>query len=505
VVRKAGKRLNTKFLFLRMMKRKPTAHLIMWQKAPTILIYSLAAVAASFFWVTRPPNGLGSEAILGWLILFSAPLLFVFAYPRFLFVSATPEAGGQRFAAILHGSAGAVATILFAILGSAFWKNPLRDVNSMLLLAVPIVAEPIFLVAAFSLFIKNGSTLTNLASFLLWPYWLLLAFTFCGRFFEATVFRTALAFLCFMVPLLFAFAAGAVSYRPTIAHCSALAGLVSAPWVYWTTLKDTVLGNIWTLFNVPDRDLSMYNGLALAKFTILSLWLMVTAVAIAAVRLLPTRWKIRGLPFCERTWPAFLVAFIFLALWFSQSVMPYRIFGALDYGDSPILQILHVEKRGLQFHETCISVWGYHQQPESVSFSGNNRRLLQYRFQQKQGWGELQGPFKARVGSIIQSSQGLGRDWEVIEPLRTWNVDGWYLTGEGIGLKAYITDQGTTPPPEIVELFHDFERLPHLRESESDRKDVCFGFCYDPLSGLGALYANHRCGYDATARRDVCR
>ncbi len=477
----------------------------MWRKALTILIYGLAAVAASFFWVTRAQGGLGSEAILGWLLLFSAPFLFVFAYPRFLFVSATPETSRQRSAAILHGSGAALATILFVVLGSAFWNNPLRDANSMLLLAVPIVAESIFLVAALSLLIKNRSTLTSLGSFLFWPYWLVLALTFCGRFFEATIFRTALGFLCFMVPLFFAFAAGAVSYRPTIAHCSALAGFVSAPWVYWTTLQDTPLGNIWTQFNVPDRELLMYNMLAFAKLTILSVGLMVAAIAIAAVRLLPTRWKIRGLPFCERTWPAFVVALIFVVLWFSQSVMPYRISGAIDYAGWPILQILHVEKRGLQFHETCISVWGYPNHPESVSFSGNDRRLLQYRFQQKQAWGELPKPLKDRVGSIIQSSQVPTRNWDAIQPLRTWNVDGWYFTGEGIGLTVYTTDKGAIPPQEIVDLFHDLERLPHLRESESDRKDVCLGFCYDPLSGLGSLYANHRCHYDATLRRYVCR
>ena len=283
----------------------------MWRITFTVFIYSLAAVAASFFWVTRAQDGFGSEAIWRWLLLFSAPLLFVFAYPRFLFDSPTPETSRQRSAAILHGSGAAITTILFLVLGSAFWRNPLRDADSMLLLAVPIVAVPVFLVAALSLLMKNRSTLAKLASFLLWPYWLLLALTFCGRFFEATIFRAAFSFLCFIVPLLFAFAAGAVSYRPTVAHCSALAGLMSAPWVYWTTLQDTPLGNIWTQFNVPDRELLMYNMLTFAKLTVISVGFMVVAITIAAIRLLPTRWRIRTLPLCERTWPAFGVAFYF--------------------------------------------------------------------------------------------------------------------------------------------------------------------------------------------------
>ena len=75
--------------------------------------------------------------------------------------------------------------------------------------------------------------------------------------------------------------------------------------------------------------------------------------------------------------------------------------------------------------------------------------------------------------------------------------------GENINLRAY-TD-GTMPPPEIVQLFQDLEKLPQHQGPVSDQKDVCLGFCYDALSGMGRLYANHRCGYDATRRDYVCR
>ena len=163
------------------------------------------------------------------------------------------------------------------------------------------------------------------------------------------------------------------------------------------------MGNVWTNFNVPDHDLPLYNNLGDARLTVVSVGLLVLAIATAALRLLPVRWKLRGLPVCERTWPAFGVSLIFLAIWFSQSVMPYRISGALDYAGFPILQILHVEKRGLQFHETCVNVWGYRDYPQSVSFSWNDRRLFQYRFQQKNAVGELTGPQLARIRSLIQS------------------------------------------------------------------------------------------------------
>jgi len=458
-----------------------------WRKALTVFIYSLAAVAASFFWVMHAQDGTGSEALWGWLLLFTAPLLFVFAYPRFLFVSLPHETNRKRSAAILHGLGATITMLLFVVLGSAFWKNPLRDADSILLVAVPLVALPVFLVAALSLLLKNSSTLAKFASFLFWPYWLLLALTFVGRFFEDTIFRTALCYLSFIAPILFAFAAGALSYRPAVAHRSALAGLMSAPWIYWTTLQDTPLGNTWTQFNVPDREFFRYNTLPFTALTVLSVGLVVLAIATAAFRLLPNGWKFRSLPLCERTWPAFGIALIFLAIWFSESVMPYRISGAVDYAKWPIFQILHVEKRGLQFHETCISVWGNRNNAESVSFSENDRRLFQYRFQQKHASGELPEALKDRVGAIIQSSKTHSGNWDAVKPLRTWNADGWYVVGEGIGLKAYMTDKGVAPPQEIVDLFHDLDRLPRVQEDQSDLKDVCLGFCYDPLLLRGAL------------------
>jgi hypothetical protein len=475
------------------------------RNAITAFIYSSAAVAVSLFWITRQPDGSWKVALLSWPLMFAPPLLFVFAYPRFLFAAVPRHTGRPPSATILHGLAVATTTTLFVTLGSAFWKNPMRDADSILLLVVPLIALPVFLVAALSLLFKNNSTLAKFASFVFWPYWLLVALYLADRFFEASLSRTTFCFLCFLTPILFTFAAGAISYRPAMGHACALAGLVAMPWIYWTTLQDTPLGNTWTMFNVGDRELLAYDDLRIAELTICSIGLIVLAIATAALRLLPVRWNFRSIPLFQRTWPAFGASFIFLAVWFSQSVMPYRISGAVDYGSWPILQILHVEKRGLQFHETCISVWGYRNHPESISFSGNDRRLFQYRFRQKHAWGELPELLKARVGAIIQSWQVPSRTWDAVKPLRKWNVDGWYFTGEGIALKSYTTVNGASPPQDIVELFRDFEKLPRVRETQSDLKDVCLGFCYDPLSGLGSLYANHRCRYNASLRRYVCR
>ena len=54
-----------------------------------------------------------------------------------------------------------------------------------------------------------------------------------------------------------------------------------------------------------------------------------------------------------------------------------------------------------------------------------------------------------------------------------------------------------------MSLFNDLEKLPQSAPSKSELKDVCLGFCYDPLSEMGYLEANHRCLNDGHGI--VCR
>src|SRR6516162_921887 len=182
---------------------------------------------------------------------------------------------------------------------------------------------------------------------------------------------------------------------------------------------------------------------------------------------------------------------------------PYRIPGAVDYSTWPILQILHVRKQGLQFHEMCINVWGHRGFPEAVSVSRNDRRLFQYRFQQGLAHVEVPKVVGERIAPLIQSLKTVKSNREPIKPLRGWNDEGWYVAGEEVELEVYTKENQVRPPQEVVELFHDLENLPRSQQTSEGRKDVCLGFCYDPLSGLGALFANHRCRWEET--RVVCR
>jgi hypothetical protein len=206
------------------------------------------------------------------------------------------------------------------------------------------------------------------------------------------------------------------------------------------------------------------------------------------------------------TWPSVLITLIVVAVWFSQSVMPYRIPGAVDYSDYPGFQILHVEKRGLQFHETCVTVgegeMRYRWRGGRFSVTTHDRRLFAYRFSETDTTSTLTSSVYDRIHAIAPAVGSPRERSEVVKPVRAWNADNWYLHLQG-SMKIYGTSNGTHPPQEIVDLFHDLQALPQSARTSSELRDVCLGFCYDPLSAMGYLFANHRCFNDG--RGLVCR
>jgi hypothetical protein len=476
---------------------------IMSPKVSSILIYALTAAAISAF-VLMALRDLQSPKwyvfLLIWFFVFGLPLVFVYAYPRFLF--ARPQEKKHHVFVILLNILGAAITLFF------FLRLSLPDSNSaerfgesLAVLIFPLIALPVFLVAALSLLFRNRSSLATLASVLLWPHFLFSSLVTLDRFFNENALHTAFYFLCFVSPALWVFAAGAVSYRPTLAHAIAVcAGLFGLPWIYWTVARISHLGNPWLWLNLPDYEMGTVQLLHLrVGLFIFAPAVIMLAISTAMLRMLPPQWQFRKLPLSNHTWPACVVVFLFLALWFWQSVMPYRIPGAMDYSDWPILQILHVEKRGLQFHESSVSVY----RGDRLHAARNDRRLFQYRFEEKRSEGKLPKDLAQRIQAMVQAPVFAKRDSTVIKPLRAWNAEGWYLLIEGSGIHPYTTEKGTAPPQEVISLFHDLEATPLSAENQSDRKDICLGFCYDPLAGLGYLYSNHRCFDDTHGTR--CR
>jgi hypothetical protein len=461
----------------------------------TRIIYGAGALAASLFLLTRHLEDGASwpERFVVWILACGIPLLFVFAYPRYLFTPPAPPKRA-RHAAVLHGMGAAAASIAFSVLAKQGSTNPLYDWDAGIAGAVlGLSVLVLFLVVAVSLLLRNRSGLVVLAAGLFWPYWFLLALMSLGRFLSATPAGSASYFACWLSPLLFALAAGAISYRPAFAHAAALAGIVGAPWIYSSAIQDTGLGNAWLAFDLPDTykvPAGAYE--TQSAVTIFAVALIALAVVTAGLRLLPAQWQWRATPMRDWTWPAGVVSLGCLAVWFSQSVLPYRIPGALDASDYPVFQILHVEKRGLQFHERCFNVYGHGPHfPLRISFTGSDRRLFQYRFQIDHRSLPMSQALAEHVQAFLALQSHEKRAYERVRPIWDWNADRWYVLGPG--LQVYGAGKESTPPPEIVALFQELDSLPHSPETHSQLRDVCLGFCYDARSAMGQLYANHRC------------
>ncbi|MFZ0978848.1 MAG: hypothetical protein WAN23_05530 [Candidatus Acidiferrales bacterium] len=297
----------------------------------------------------------------------------------------------------------------------------------------------------------------------------------------------------FISPLLFIFAAAALFYRPRIGHGIGLAaGLLALGWLVWTELALSPWVNTWITLNVsygPERSMVF-----LAELRILTTTLVLFAVFRAALSFLPARWSFRGRPISERVWPAAAVAVLALAAWFGWAVRPYRLPVIVDRGPIPTLRILHVEKRGLQFHETFAST----SRDARFWISRDDRRLFQYQFQKDTREGVMPPGVEQDVTALVQSPQLQNVHAPPPKALRSWNAEGWYALTASSGISTFTTENNTQPPSDLVRVFRELEALKSGATEQDETRDVCLGFCYDPLAGLGLSAANDRCHYSPT-------
>lgn len=292
--------------------------------------------------------------------------------------------------------------------------------------------------------------------------------------------------------LLFVFAAAAVFYRPRIGYCVGLAaGLLALIWLVRTELSFSPWVNSWVALNVSDRSEAFL--VFPAELKILTTALVLFAVFRSALSFLPARWTLRRRSISERVWPAVALTVLALAAWFGWAARPYRLPGVVD-GVPPTLRILHIEKRGLQFHETLVTTsrdgrfWNSH----------DDRRLFQYRFQKDITEGMLPPEVKPDVTALVQSLQLENLRTPPPGALRSWNAEGWYVLTVPSGILTFTTEHNAQPPSDLVRVFRELEGLPSASATQHETRDICFGFCYDPLAGLGFVWANDRCHYSPT-------
>ena len=429
-------------------------------------IYLCAAGACAAFIVLQVDRTGVAQFLYEWLAFFGPALLFAFAYAGCVFDG---EAGKRRrvWVIVLNG-------LSFVAMLIAFRRLPIRDqwpgayYDSPIFL---ITAFPIFAASAIYLLLKKRSGLAPVAAVLEWAFVLAVSASLFASWTPIDHPMSGLGdVLCSLSPILFAFAAGSLPQRRALAHSVVLlAAAILVPRMYSAEFTHYRLeSNAWIAFNRPYLNQPYELAGLTASITILTVALIVLAVAFAIWRLLPQRWAMGESRVCEWTWPGVVAMLLFLGVWFRLSVLPYRIPGNIDRAAVPFFQILHIAKHGLQFDEMCVSV--YHEQ-HILYVSEDHRRLFRYTFNKMGALTlDLPDPLMRRVIQMAHSesvAKPPGR--RVMVPLRAWNAEGWYVYAEDAGFGSYSTEEGTAPPPrELVTLSRDLEFVPGKSEAPVD-------------------------------------
>ena len=268
-----------------------------------------------------------------------------------------------------------------------------------------------------------------------------------------------------------------------IAVAAAGAALCSLIWMELVLQRQ--LAGSWITLNLPGEDYHSY---------IVGACLRIVAVAAVLFTLLLAMWRLTPAKYVFRNEPirpALVLTLVALGTWFSHSARPYRIPIIVDAAE-PQLVMLHVEKHGTQFHETSISI--YHD--SRVFISHNDRRLFLYEFKESVSEKILNADTRALVLHLIESPQLEGLKTRPPERLREWNAEAWFIATRHSHLFTFSKRNWEEMPAILPVVFHAIETLPPDRRQEYTAKDVCLGFCYDPLAGLGFKYVNQRCKTD---------
>ena len=215
---------------------------------------------------------------------------------------------------------------------------------------------------------------------------------------------------------------------------------------------------------------------------------------VSLIRLLPQRWRFFRSPANEALWISWCLCFAALCVWYVSSLGPY-VDPVIADNFAADIRILHVKKRGLQFHETSFALY----RDGRVWCEQTDRRLFAYRIRSYQG-GFSVTQDKQQISTDLKLNRGIPSDTPPARPLRSWNAEGWYVLNGDVW--AYTTENGRKPPQEVVSLFESLRSRAaamdvHLENYDQlDPRDICLGFCYDPLAGLGIKYLNQRCRDD---------
>lgn len=232
----------------------------------------------------------------------------------------------------------------------------------------------------------------------------------------------------------------------------------------------------WLTFNIPGSSPDLTREFVIASLSILSVTSIIFATVFSLLRLIPPGCAISVASLRKRAWPGVLISSCCTTSWYVVAVTPYRT-PIISDGPRAELFLWHVQRNGLQFHETSIAFF----RDGRFYLVHNDRRLFEYRF-----------PARLADGVLPVDSLQLFRGMENASPsfppsnssarllTRIWNADYWFVADlnrhTGKQVKAVIP----ALPIDMLMLFDETMSLPYERKNEEILRDVCFGFCYGP-------------------------
>ncbi len=291
----------------------------------------------------------------------------------------------------------------------------------------------------------------------------------------------------FLGPAVLAFAGAIVFSRPRLAFASALiGGLLVLPWFIWT---ESLFESSWVSLNLPvDATPEEHDIQTFVKAKLFSAGIIAMAICYSSLRLLPARLTLGGSPLRVRTWLAFAIGILVMAAWFASTVSPYRVPIIADSVRFE-LRILHVEKRGLEFHET-VALVGHDRRLYLWRY---DRRLFQYAFYANVAEGLVENRIWQDLQTLLYASQISAMRTQPARALRSWTAQGWYLVLRDSRLLAFSSEDNTLPPKAVTDLFRKIEKVPVTETGLIRIQDICLGFCYGPVAALGFWYPNQPC------------
>lgn len=231
--------------------------------------------------------------------------------------------------------------------------------------------------------------------------------------------------------------------------------------------------NSWIAFNIPEANLRY----AIAAQCLIVVLLFVAAFA--ASRLAPQGWSLRGTAVRQSILLPVAVVGALTGVWYLTAVWPPYRMPVADYRNYypyDDVFILKVERDGWRFRESSVGAT----RDGRLYRSSSTRHLFEFEFDDDRSQVPLLVHFSEleRMFSSPELTSRGGMDYHGLP--RKWRYEMWYVRSNYPESYVVVTTDPSDLPAELVTWFEQMHKV-RAPKRTLNRRDICFGFCYDPL------------------------